>query len=218
MKIGRRYDKSFINDIMIITGLNKNQTEIKRKQCIKYNRFPKELFGGLENKSAQEVGVNRRLVLDLFRIKRRNGAVAGVDATQCYDSIVHSLAILLSRNEGAPINPLLCMFGAIQGMNYFLRTTFGDSKRSYGGRQEVPFQGSCQGNGASPAMWLMISMYLVLLAREEKHVTTFSSAFSGLTIVLIGFLFVDDTDLVIMGNSNDSTMDVIHKIQKAIDF
>mgnify|MGYP001358008631 FL=1 len=64
----------------------------------------------------------------------------------------------------------------------------------------------------------MISMYLVLLAREEKHVTTFSSAFSGLTIVLIGFLFVDDTDLVIMGNSNDSTMDVIHKMQKAIDF
>ena len=203
-------DFNFINKLMFGNRL--------MKQCKKYNRFPKELFGGLENKSAQEVGVNRRLVLDLFRIKRRNGAVAGVDATQCYDRIVHSLAILLSRNEGAPINPLLCMFGAIQGMKYFLRTTFGDSERSYGGRQEVPFQGSCQGNGASPAMWLMISMYLVLLAREEKHITSFSSAFSGLTIVLIGFLFVDDTDLVIMGNSDDSVMDVILKMQKAIDF
>ena len=68
-------------------------------------------------RSDQEVGVNRRLILDLFRVKRRNGAIAGVDATQCYDRIVHSLAILLSRNEGAPLNPLLCMFGAIQGMN-----------------------------------------------------------------------------------------------------
>ena len=187
-------DFNFINKLMFGNRLI--------KQCTKYNRFPKELFGGLANKSAQEVGVNRRLVLDLFRLKRRNGAVTGVDATQCYDRTVHSLAILLSRNEGAPINPLICMFGAIQGMNYFLRTTFGDSKRSDVGRQKIPFQGSCQGNGASPVMWLMISMYLVLLAREEKHITTFSSAYSGLTIMLIDFLFVDDTNLVIMGNEN----------------
>ena len=67
-------------------------------------------------------------------------------------------------------------------------------------------------------MWLMISMYLVLLAREEKHITTFSSAFSGLTIILIGFLFVDDTDLVIMGDESSNANDVINKMQKAIDF
>ena len=119
-------DFNFINKLMFESRLI--------KQCTKFKRFPKELYGGLTNRSAQEVGVNRRLVLDLFRVKRRNGAVAGVDATQCYDIIVHSLAILLSRNEGAPLNPLLCMFRAIQGMNYFLRTTFGDSSRSYGGR------------------------------------------------------------------------------------
>ena len=80
------------------------------------------------------------------------------------------------------------------------------------------FQGSCQGNGASPEMWLMISMYLVLLAREEKHITVFSSAYSGLTIMLIYFLFVDDTDLVIIGNENSNANDVINKRQKTIDF
>ena len=119
-------DFNFINKLMFGSRLI--------KQCTKYENFPKELFGGLANKSAQEVSVNRRLVLDLFRLKRRNGAVAGVDATQCYDRIVHRLAILLSRNEGAPINPLICMFSAVQVMNYFLRTPFGDSPRSYGGR------------------------------------------------------------------------------------
>ena len=203
-------DFNFINKLMFGNRLI--------KQCTKFKRFPDELYGGLANRSAQEVGVNRRLILDLFRVKRRNGAIAGVDATQCYDRIVHSLAILLSRNEGAPLNPLLCMFGAIQGMNYFLRTTFGDSIKSYGGRQKIPFQGSCQGNGASPAMWLMISMYLVLLAKKEKHVTTFSSAFSGLSIVLIGFLFVDDTDLIIMGNKEEKIESVITRMQKAITF
>jgi len=54
----------------------------------RHHRLPKELYGGLQNKSAQEVGINRRLTLDIFRLKRRNGAIAGVDATQCYDRIV----------------------------------------------------------------------------------------------------------------------------------
>ena len=188
------------------------------RQNILYKRMPQELYGGLPNRSAQEVGINRRLVLDIFRLKRRCGVVAGVDAAQCYDRIVHSLAILILRNEGAQINPLLCMFGAIQGMTYFLRTTFGESSTHYGGRQSIPFQGTCQGNGASPAMWLMVSMYLVLLAREEGHTTTFSSGFSGLTLILIGFLFVDDTDLIVMGSSTDDANIVINKMQKAIEF
>ena len=110
------------------------------------------------------------------------------------------------------------MFGAIQGMVYFLRTTFGDSKSSYGGRQDIPFQGSCQGNGASPAMWLMISMYLVLLARNEGHATTFKSTFSGLSIMLLGFLFVDYTDLVVLGDKEETAEQVIHKMQQSIKF
>ena len=76
------------------------------RQCASHRRIPKELYGGLANKSSQEVAINRRLVLDIFCLKRRCGAVAGVDAAHYYDRIVHSLAILLSRNEGAPINPL----------------------------------------------------------------------------------------------------------------
>ena len=72
------------------------------------------------------------------------------------DRIVHSLSILLCQREGAPLSSLLMMFGVIQSMTFYLRTTFGDSSLSYGGLQTTPFQGSCQGNGASPAMWLII--------------------------------------------------------------
>ena len=184
----------------------------------KFNRIPQELYGGLQNKSSQEVAINRRLTLDIFRLKRRNGAIAGVDATQCYDRIVHSLAILLARNEGAPLNPLLSMFQAIQSMNYYLRTTFGDSQSSYGGKQDVPFQGTCQGNGASPALWLMVSMYLVLLGRLEGHVSTFKAAYTGISVILLGFLFVDDTDLVILGEKGEDVNKVIERLQAAIKF
>ena len=101
------------------------------------------------------------------------------------------------------------MYGVIQSMHYFLRTTFGDSNSFYGGKQQIPFQGSCQGNGASPAVWLVISMYLVLLMHQEGHTFTLHSAYSGLCLTFIGFLFVDDTDLVVFGNENE-TADMVH--------
>lgn len=130
------------------------------------NSMPEELFGGRQNLSAQLVAVNRRLVTDTFRQKRRSGVIAGVDAAQCYDRIVHSLSILLSQKEGAPLSSPMMMFEVIQSMTYFIRTTFRDSNTSYGGKQNLPFQGSYQGNEASPAMWLVLSMYLVLLMKE----------------------------------------------------
>ena len=38
-------------------------------QVRKYNRIPQELYGGLQNKSSQEVAINRRLTLDNFKLK-----------------------------------------------------------------------------------------------------------------------------------------------------
>ena len=122
------------------------------QQCENYRRFPDELYGSRNRRSANEVAINRRLSLENMKQKRCNGIIAGVDAAQCYDRIVHPLAILLCCNEGAPMSTLLLMFGAIQSMEYFIRTTFGEFPSSYGGRQSIPFQGSFQGNGASPAI------------------------------------------------------------------
>ena len=109
----------------------------------RHKRMPEELFGSRKKLSAILVAVNRRLVTDTFRQKRRSGAISGVDAAQCYDRIVHSLSILLCQKEGVPLSSLMMMFGVIQSMSYFIRTTFGDSSTSYGGKQDIPFQGSC---------------------------------------------------------------------------
>ena len=46
-------------------------------------------------------------------------------------------------------------------------------------------------------------MYLVLLMKEEGHTTTVTSPLSGIALVLIGFLFVDDTDLVVLATKNE---------------
>ena len=187
-------------------------------QCEKYNRFPDELYGSRAGREASTVAVNRRLSLEYMIQTRVGGALVGVDAAQCYDRIVHSLAILLCRKEGLTLPPMLMMFGAIQCMQYYIRTTFGESTSSYGGRQPIPFQGSCQGNGASPAIWLVISMYLVLLMRSKGHASNVTTAFTGMVYVFIGFLFVDDTDLIVIPNKDDSTKDIQQRLQAAVNY
>ena len=187
------------------------------KQSESNNRIPEELYGSMVNLNSILVAINRRLVIDICNQKRRNGAIAGVDAAQCYDRIVHSLYILLCQKEGAPISTLIMMFGIIQSMTYFIRTTFGDSEGSYGGQQDIPFQGSCQGNGASPAIWLLISVYLVLIMKDEGHVSEFKSPMTGIVLTLIGFLFVDDTDLVVLGKKDEDEMSVHTRLQNSIN-
>ena len=116
------------------------------------------------------------------------------------------------------MSSLLMMFGTIQCMTYFIRTTFGDSKGSYGGQKGIPFQGTCQGNGASPAIWLLISIYLILIMKEERHVSNIRSPMSGVVLTLVGFLFVDDTDLVVMGEKNEDETEVYSRLQQSINF
>ena len=119
-------------DILTQDGRETNEQGERRTRETK-NRLPQELYGSRKNLSAIQVAVNRRMIIDNIKLKRKGGAIAGVDAAQCYDRIVHSLAILLCQREGSPIEPLIMMFGTIQSMCFFIRTTFGDSTGSYGG-------------------------------------------------------------------------------------
>ena len=64
-----------------------------------HNRIPDEAYGSRASLNAILVAVNRRLVIDIFKQKRRCGAIAGVDAAQCYDRIVHYLSILLCQKK-----------------------------------------------------------------------------------------------------------------------
>ena len=52
------------------------------KQVESLDRVPDELYGSRSGRNAIEVAVNRRLVIDTFKQRRRCGAIAGVDAAQ----------------------------------------------------------------------------------------------------------------------------------------
>jgi hypothetical protein len=54
------------------------------------------------------------------------------------------------------------MLLAIQFMTFHVRTGYGDSTQTYGGRKFDRYMGLYQGNGAAPAGWFVITCSILL--------------------------------------------------------
>ena len=66
------------------------------------------------------------------------------------------------------------MLSTIKEMKYYLRTAYRESKNYRGHRISVKFQGLCQGNGAAPAGWALISI-TILNAHKKKGVSNIAT-------------------------------------------
>ena len=75
-----------------------------------------------------------------------------MDASQCYDRIVHAMAALMLRAHKVRASLVMGMLHPIHCMEFYLRTGYGESK-DYVGDKENTKQGGCQGNEAAPATW-----------------------------------------------------------------
>jgi hypothetical protein len=91
------------------------------------------------------------------------------------------------------------MFDTIQHLEHHVRTVFGESSRGFRQQGNVPIQGVGQGNGAGPQIWALVSTPVLNMLRAEGLGATFISAMTQLSTSLVGFAFVDDTDLVTSG-------------------
>ena len=104
------------------------------------------------------------------------------------------------------------MFTTIQNLAHTVRTSFGDSDESF--KQDIwaaPPHGVGQGNRSGPAIWAVVSTPILDLLRDEGLGAVFKMSISGEIVKLLGYSFVDDTDLVVGGN-NDEDNDVVEDL------
>jgi hypothetical protein len=89
-------------------------------------------------------------------------------------------------------------------MKFYLHTAYRDSDGFFSSLDLLlAFQGSVQGNKGAPALWLIISVFLVLLLHCLGHIAWIRSAMSLSLFVATGFLYVNDTNLfAITGTSH----------------
>lgn len=89
---------------------------------------------------------------------------------------------------------------------FFLCTSFGDSDEFFSSLDLLrTFQGSIQGNKGAPALWLVVSVFLVLMLHRLGHIARICAAMSLSLFVITGFIFVDDTDLITVTNNPSET-------------
>ena len=94
----------------------------------------------------------------------------------------------------------------------FLRILFGISTNSYSGDEGRPFQGVVQGSSAAPALWIIISIFLIQYLYSKNLTSHLFMPFSGIIVFLATLIFVDDTDLYIFNCRVDTTEDLVYKV------
>jgi len=169
------------------------------RQALQSNLLPSECYGSVPGHRAIQVSLCRCLLADVSRQCRHPLVVVSEDAARCYDQIAHCPAALACQRLGVSPQVMVTIFATIQLMKFFLRTAYGDSATFYGGGlSQYPFQGVCQGNGAGPAIWLALSLCLIHMIHQFGYPNQLTSAISLSSIILVGFIYVDDCDLFVL--------------------
>jgi hypothetical protein len=102
------------------------------------------------------------------------------------------------QRVGVPRCIVDCLFSTLQEAQHKVRTGYGDSEGWYGGSQKEgpPMHGICQGNGAGPSIWAVVSSPILNLLRTKGYGIFFTTPISNSQIRFSGYAFVDDSDLI----------------------
>jgi hypothetical protein len=176
----------------------------------KHNQMPEEIFSK-KRRMADDGTLCKTLFYDIARQTCVGAAIASVDASNCYDRIAHAMASLIFQAFGAPITAVGSMLGAIENMKFFLRTGFGDSTSFLGGGISIKTQVLCQGNGAAPAGWAVISICIIRAHRKKGHRAKFLCPITQLQQHLSAILYVDDTDLLHINLTKSKSVEEVHR-------
>ncbi len=102
-------------------------------------------------------------------------------------------------------------------MKFFLRTGFGDSTDFASSTLLIKTQGLCQGNGASPAGWAVVSICIISTHKKKGHGAHFTCPITKLKSHIAGIIYEDNTDLVHFRMDKDQGKDEsFYYLQEAI--
>ena len=112
------------------------------------------------------------------------------------------MALLTFMSQGVGIGPVVAMLTVIHSMQFFLRTGFRESLTSFGSAIWSIIQGLCQGNGAAPPGWALLSSMMINIHKRLGRGVKLVAPISGAESTQAGVLYVDDTDLLQLGVDN----------------
>jgi hypothetical protein len=125
--------------------------------------------GSKPGSRAIDVAVHKELRYNYSKLTRTPLITIDNDAKSCFDRIMCNVAMLISKYYGIADNYCRLQSNKLKGSIFRLRTGIGDSKTTYTNTDEEPIYGTGQGSCASPAIWLLISSFIMDLLQENAN-------------------------------------------------
>ena len=177
-----------------------------------HNLIPDPQYQRKGSRSVEAV-IFKKLFFDLLRLQQRPGSVVSNDLRSCFDRIPHPVGSIACRRLGVNPQAITTLFTTLQQMKYFVRTGYGDSETYYTGDDDKPLQGGGQGNGAAGPLWIAISLILISIMSEFEIQSKCMAAISGIYLIFSVIMYVDDSDLLLLGDEDDEYDDILRKTQ-----
>ena len=106
----------------------------------------------------------------------------------------------------------------LQQAKHDIKTGFGRSEAVYGDTP-IPIRGIGQGNGLGPTLWALTSTQLLRMMEKAGHCINILTSISFMTLAMLGFIFVDDTDWLLAGKTAVVTgKDMVTEFQEVLDW
>lgn len=218
------YDVEKLRTIVLFEAdFNANNKYMGRsaiRHCVKHNRLAQEQYS-IPGRKSIDHALNKRLLFDIVRYQKYSLALSSCDLKSNYDRIGHVPSVLATQRLGIPNEPMFSMYRGVQEMKHTTRTAYGDSTIKYGGLENGYLfyqQGVYQGNGFGPPGWGLISSTLFDMMRKKGFGSRIISPITNKENKLIGFAFVDDTDILASTPNQNDPDQTFELMQQTIDY
>jgi len=160
--------------ILLLNARFNHNNKLIGKAIMKYGEkkgiLAPEQYGSRKDRSAIEHTINKRLTIDITRQAKINAIYIANDVTSCYDRILLMMTYLTMRHYGVTKQAVTSSIATLFEMEHKVRTTYGISNESYGGKDWTPKpHGIGQGNGCVPTLWAGISSLMLKVMSDKGY-------------------------------------------------
>ena len=151
-----------------------------------------ENHGSRPGRQTTDALMEKLLIYEHARLTRTSVITMDNDAKSCYDRIIKTLGMTACISVGLPLMAAKMHNLTHHGMVHEIKTRHGLFS-PYQGSDEDPLEGTGQGSGGSPAIWLIYVVSLLKAFRKFTPGIRILSPYSARMVMLItAVFFVDD--------------------------
>ena len=162
-------------------------------------QIPMECFARKGSNCVQAV-MTKVMFCDKSRTHHHPTCIGGNDFGNCYNRIAHPPASIALQSWGVSRESVRLILIAMQTMQFYLRTGYGESTSTYGGSEEDTQLGLGQGNAAAGPGFMAVSAQIVNAYLRDGNGARTVTSYTNRPVSLAAVIYVDDSDLIHMTN------------------